>query len=61
VNNFDVTDMYFRDWKETVSLIKLCREAGVPPLQWKKFSNLAAIAQKDYVCYLAQQRAGAWK
>lgn len=62
MNNFSMANLSWHRWKVGTYALKRIREIK----GWSKessihISNQAVIAQKDYVCYLAQEWAGARK
>lgn len=61
MNDFSMTNISWRRWKIGAEALKRMRELGPLPQTVVHIANQAVIAQKDYVCYLAQEWAGARK
>lgn len=63
MNNFNMTNLSYERWIMNVRILKGSRTTPfIPPANLlEHISNQAVIANKDYVCYLAQEWAGARK
>jgi hypothetical protein len=63
MNNWNMTNISYQRWLINVRILKGSREMPfVPPTNLlDHISNQALIANMNYVCYLAQEWAGARK
>lgn len=61
MNNFNMTNLSWERWKKLASTLTNNRKCGNYGSLLEHISNQAVIAQKDYVCYLALEWAGARK
>lgn len=55
MNIWSLTNLWYGRWKVAVAMIRQSRSES------ENYCKQAAIAQKEYVCYLAQEWAGARK
>lgn len=61
MNNFNMTNTSWQRFESLKNLLRVQRESGIAGDRCIHISHQAVIANKDYVCYLAQEWAGARK